>query len=168
MNKRTASRLWGQLKQHLINAERVLQEIIEQRAWEPLGYDSFAEAWDAQNMSDITLATELRPHVIYQLLAEGGTVESIAATVKGVGPEQVKAAKRQRQHGVPASKAVLVRQHGRTPPCPPSVIRTEVGVDKMREYRKIAQDFDTTVEAIAAEAIAERFAMLHALESRRA
>lgn len=174
MNKRTAQRLWDQLKQHLVNAERVLQEIIAERAWESMGYDSFAEAWDAQDMDEITFAPELRPHVVYEMYAEGRTVADVAKSVKGIGPERAKSLARQRMSGVPASKASLsrkpvsVRPHGRGKAAAPYRIISEFTAAKKREFDKIAKDYDTTVEIIAKEAIEERFSMLLALESRRA
>lgn len=79
-----AQSLWGELRKHFANAENVIQEIVEQKAWEPLGYGSFAEAWVGE-MSTLTLPSEVRPHVVYQMLAEGWEPVDIAEAVKGVG-----------------------------------------------------------------------------------
>ena len=45
MNESEALNLWDELKRGFVNAERVLVRIINERAWEPLGYSSFNEAW---------------------------------------------------------------------------------------------------------------------------
>lgn len=60
-----ASALWADLRGSFINAEKRIVEIIELKAWEPLGFESFAEAW-ASKMHGIRLATEeVRAHVVY-------------------------------------------------------------------------------------------------------
>jgi uncharacterized protein YhaN len=177
LTKRQADALWQQLRQHLTNAEQVMQEIIARQAWIAQGYSTFAEAWQANHMSDITLASELRPHIIYQLLDENEAVVEIAKAVKGVTPQQVSDVSQQRNAGVPVDRATVrrqprkpmsvVRQHLRSKPAEPGTIHVEVGVDNMREYRKIAHDYGMSVEAIAAEAISERFTILLAVASRR-
>lgn len=100
-----ATALWADLRHHLMNAERVIAEIIETRAWEPLGYSSFAEAWDEQNLSDITFAPEIRAHVVYALLDGGLADEEVAAQVKGVGRARAERLREQKSDGVPASDA---------------------------------------------------------------
>src|SRR5262245_21847115 len=72
---------------NLLNFQKTIIEIIEAKDWETLGYESFDKYW-VDRFSDITLAIEIWPHVVYELLREGGTVESVAEAVKGVGPEQ--------------------------------------------------------------------------------
>ena len=43
-----AKRLFGRLRGALLNLDSLLSEIVEAKAWEPLGYTSFAEAWAAE------------------------------------------------------------------------------------------------------------------------
>ena len=158
LTRKQALALWGKLRQHFIDAAKVMEDIIEQRAWEPLGYDSFAEAYTAQ-MGDVTLAVEVRPHVVYQMLTEGYDYEEVAEVVKGVGRDRVESLDRQRRNGVPAKDASLsvVRRHLRKKPTAPSTIHVEVGTIVMRRYQKIAEKLGTTVEQVAAEAIAQKF-----------
>ena len=150
--------LWNSLKHHFVNAAVVIERIIETRAWEPLGYDSFSDAWNAQ-MGDVTLAVEVRPHVVYQMLTEGYDYGAVAAAVRGVGRDRAESLDRQRRNGVPARDASLsvVRRHMRRKPSAASTIHVEVGTIAMRRYQKIAEKRGTTVETIAAEAIAARF-----------
>ena len=161
LTAKQAVALWGKLRQHFINAAAVIEEIIERRAWEPMGYASFAEAYHAQ-LADVTLAVEVRPHVVYQMLTEGYDYDAVAAAVKGIGRDRAESLDRQRRNGVPAADASMttVRRHLRKKPTAASTIHVEVGTIAMRRYQKIAEKHGTTVEAIAAEAIAERFEVL--------
>lgn len=158
LTRKQALALWGKLRQHFIDAAKVMEDIIEQRAWEPLGYGSFAEAYTAQ-MGDITLAVEVRPHVVYQMLTEGYDYDAIAEKVKGIGRDRAESLDRQRRNGVPAKDASMsvVRQHLRKKPTGPAWIHIDVGPIALKRYQKLAEKHDTTVEAIAAEAIAARF-----------
>lgn len=153
-----AAELWGKLRQHFINAAAVIEEIIERRAWEPMGYESFSEAWHAQ-MGEVTLAAEVRPHVVYQMLTEGYDYDAIAEKVKGIGRDRAESLDRQRRNGVPAKDASMsvVREHLRKRPSTAGFIHVEVGPIALRRYREIAEKRETTVEQIAAEAIARRF-----------
>jgi len=158
LSAKRALSLWHSLRSHFVNAGRVIEEIIETQAWTPLGYESFAEAWAAQ-LEGVTLAMEVRPHVVYQLLAEGYDYEQVARAVKGVGRDRAESLDRQRRNGVPASDAsmTVVREHLRKPPAPPAFIHIEVGSIAYRRYQKIAEKHGNTVESIAAEAVKSRF-----------
>lgn len=161
LTNKQAIALWASLKQHFVNAEKVVEEIIETRAWEPLGYASFAEAWHAQ-VGDITLAVEIRPHVVYQMLTEGYDYDAIAEKVKGVGRDRAESLDRQRRNGVPAKDASMsvVRRHLRKHPTVAGTIHVQVGPMALKRYQKLAEKRGMTVEQIAAEAIADRFAEL--------
>lgn len=154
-----ATALWGQLRQHLINAERVLEEIVEKRAWEPMGYSSFAEAWTGQHMSDITLAAEVRPHVVYAMFDGGLTIDQVASEVKGIGRDRAESLARQKRNGVPARDASLsvVREHLREKPSRASAIHLEVGVTRLERYKCIAKHLGLSVEDIAKDAIEDKF-----------
>lgn len=106
-----ADKLWKRLHQNFVDTEATLVEIIKSKAWEPLGYESFAKAW-VDKMSDITLASELRPHVVYQMFEEGLTVDEIAGSVKGVGKETAEQLGRQKSHGVPPNQASVTKKKG--------------------------------------------------------
>ena len=160
-----AGKLWGELRQHFANAENTIQAIVEQKAWEPLGYNSFAEAWAAE-MSNLTLPSEVRPHVVYQMLAEGWEPVDIADAVKGVGPQTAEAFARQKRNGVPPNHAV-VREHYRRPAAPPSHIRISVGATMLGEYHRIALAVNQSVEEIALEAVRERFRELAVVKPSR-
>lgn len=163
LSERQAIKLWGQLRTHFVNAQRVMEEIIELRAWEPMGYASFSEAWTAQ-MSDITIATEIRPHVVYQMITEGRTDADIATAIKGIGRDSAAALRRQKGSGVSAKyasarreKPTVVKQHLRKLPAPSSALHLELGVVKLRRYQRIAKKHGMSVEDISLQAIETRF-----------
>lgn len=161
LTQQQAVALWQSLRNHFVNAEKAIAEIIERRAWEPMGYSSFAEAWTAQ-LADVTLAVEVRPHVVYQMLTEGYDYDAVAANVKGVGRDRAESLDRQRRNGVPACDASMstVRRHLRRKPGVAATLHIEVGPIALRRYQKIAERIGETVEAIAAEAINARFEAL--------
>jgi hypothetical protein len=174
ISARQAQKLWALLRQHFINFERTLEEIIEKRAWEPMGYESFPEAWTAQ-MGDITLAAEFRPHVVYAYFDQGASVADVAAGVKGVGPERAAALKRQRNHGVPADAAsmstgrkwhnrnedtTVVREHERKKPAEASTVHIALSALKYKRYQKIAKKVGVPLEDLCRDAIDEKFAAL--------
>lgn len=161
---RQAEALWSKLHEHFVNAQQAIKDIIANQAWLPLGYDTFAAAW-ADRMADVTLAAECRPHVVYQMLAEGLTPDEVSLNTKGVGPDTVAEIDRQRKNDVPAEHVVV--RHRRRNPTPPRYLSLELGVTRMREYRRVAAVHGQTVEEIALGAVRERFAELVGQQSRR-
>lgn len=172
ISAREAQKLWGLLRQHFINFERTLEEIVDKRAWEPMGYASFPEAWTAQ-MGDITLAAELRPHVVYAYFDAGASIGDVAAGVKGIGRDRAEALNRQRDSGVPASDASLrgkwhnkqddttvVREHERKKPSEAGTLHIALSPLKYKRYQKIAKKLGMTVEDIARDAIDAKFGEL--------
>lgn len=89
MSKATATKLFKELKDALLNLDEVLDKIIKNKAWEPLGYDSLIEAWESE-LSDVKLSDSMSARVVYALLDEGEDKTDIALAVKGVGPAKVK------------------------------------------------------------------------------
>jgi hypothetical protein len=163
-DKANAAALWDALRQHFTNAAETIRTIIKDRAWEPLGYVSFAEAW-GREMKDVLLADEVRVHVVYQLLEERVPVQDISDMVGGVGPVITESLARQRSNGVPADCAV-VREHLRRPASQASTLRIKVGATMLYEYKRIARLQGETVEEIAKEAIAARFAEIVAAQGK--
>jgi hypothetical protein len=151
-----AQELWERLKKDLFGAQVTIVEIIESKAWEVLGYPSFAAAWRVY-MSDITLAAEVRPHVVYQMLAEGKGIDEIADAITGVGPETVRNLKRQRDNNVPAGH--LVREHRRRS-AQRHFLTVEVDGDTMAEWQTKAKARDATVAEIALPAVVAAFEAL--------
>jgi hypothetical protein len=155
ISQRAAEKLWDELRTGLLNAELSISKIIDTRAWEPIGFHTFAEAW-RDRLGGVSLASEVRPHVVYQLAAEGFSPCEIADAVKGISPQGAESLIRQRSNGVPAGHAV-VREHHRRPSGPPSRLSLDVGPTMLQEFRRIAAVQGLTAEEIALEAVRARF-----------
>lgn len=152
ISRTKALELWKKLHNGLVITQEAIEEIIERKAWEPLGYGTFEEAWTAQ-VGAITLAAELRPHVIYQMFAEGLTPEQVAERVRGVGRDRAESLHRQRRNGVPPGDASMYvrREHEARMPSAPSIIHIPVGVTRMKRLHRIAKRQDKSLEDIGLE-----------------
>ena len=153
-----AEKLWERLHSSLLDSQKTIVEIIAARAWEPLGYESFSKAW-VDKMSGIAIASELLPHVVYELLDEGLPAAEVASAVKGVGPGFVERLKEQKDSGVPVEKAAMtvVRRHRRKLPGQPSHLHIEVDSATLKRWQRIARQYGVTVQEVALPAIAAAF-----------
>lgn len=138
-----AAALWRELRSAFVNLERIVTDIIAYRAWEPLGYETFTEAWAAK-MGGIRLAsTELRARVVYAMFNDGLNVEQVASQFgvgSGVTPEAVDYLKRQADNGVPPEAAdITVRRHKRRKAGPPRRIVVEVTAAEMSMFKRKAK-----------------------------
>ena len=154
-----ATKLWSDLRGHFVNAEKKIIEIIEARAWEPLGFESFAEAW-ASKMQGVPLATDaVRAHVVYAML-DGGLTDSEVLDATGIGsqigPNSVDALRRQRSNGVPASSAsTRVRSHIRRNPSAPRTVHVQLSADEYAAFRECAAERESDTATLAAQLIRE-------------
>lgn len=148
-----AEKLWAKLQFGLWTAEEALIEIINTRAWEALGYESFAKAW-VDKMSNVRLATELRAHVVYALFDSGLAPAEVAESVKGITPDAAQDYKRQKDNGIPSThaKPTTVREHERELPAPPQIIKISIDAALYAEWAKIARRLEMTVSELAAPA----------------
>ena len=153
-----AEKLWERLATNLFDAQNAIIAIIQAKAWEPLGYESFEKAW-VDKMSSFTLAVELQPLVIYQLLSEGLTADQVAEAVKGVGLDIVEHLKAQRDDGVPADHASR-RPRRKASTRPWTTIFVHVGEAALEGYESKAAAHGVKVEDVAREAIASAFEAL--------
>jgi hypothetical protein len=152
-----AEKLWTRLETNLLDTQNTLIAIIDAHAWEPLGYESFSKAWVDRIMSRITLAAELRPHVVYQMFSEGLTAEQVAGAVKGVTPESAQRFKEQQDNGVPPEQATTVRRHQRRLPGPWKFVHLKVDPSTLADWRRIAQTRGRSVTAMALEFVTAGF-----------
>lgn len=153
-----AVKLWDELRDHFTNMEKTIIRIIETEAWKPLGYSTFAEAWN-DRMQGVRLAGEVRAHVVYFMLAEGERVDVISE-MTGIGTGSVEDLKRQKSNGVPPEAATLVRQHRRRPPREAFRLTVEMSHDERERFTKICKDRSLDMREEALTAIRERFAEL--------
>lgn len=157
MSKRAAEKLWDTLRASLITSHESIVSIIEQRAWEPLGYDTFFAAW-SDKMSDVDLFTVTITHVVYQMVSEEIADVEISSVVKGVGPEAASALRRQRENGVPPDKASLRPQVGpRKSLGSRGTLFLHVGPERLKEWTETAEAMGTTVTDFALEELSAAF-----------
>ena len=110
ISKRKAEALWASMSEALTNFEASLGEVIETRAWEPLGYKSFSEAW-ADRMSTHVLSSPVgKATVVYQMLDEGIVPDEIALSTSGLGPTQVETLAQKKANGVRVADATTFRR----------------------------------------------------------
>lgn len=152
-----AEKLWERLVSSLLDAEKTIIAIIDAKAWEPLGYESFGKAW-IDRMSTVTVAVEMRPHVVYQMFSEGLSPEEVSNAVKGIGADTAEVLKEQQDAGVPADQATQRRR--RSVPRPRTTIFVHVGEVALAEYERKAAAAGRKVEDIAREAISAAFGEL--------
>ncbi len=82
--KHEAQALWNRLRAGFLGVERDIKKIVETRAWEPLGYISFAEAWGAE-LHGVKFTGAMQAAVVLSLYDSGATAAEVAGAVAGVG-----------------------------------------------------------------------------------
>jgi hypothetical protein len=162
-----AEALWSDLRSALANFDRVLAQIITARAWEPLGYDTFAQAW-ADRMRGTRLGTaSMAAHVVYALIEDGLDREQALLTLgpsSGVGPAKYDVLARQHDAGVPPQfAAIIVRQHTREAPSAPHYVHVELTHDEWLHFRAVADGRGMDLADESAKAVRAHF---HRLERR--
>lgn len=163
-----AEKLWDRLEKGFLDTQNTIIAIIESKAWEPLGYESFSKAWVDRIMSKVTVASELRPHVVYQMFSEGLTAEQVADAVKGITTESANELKRQRNNGVPADQATtVVRRHHRRKPGNWSFLHIKVDTDTLKEWKRLAKEHNKDMTEVAHEAVTAAFEKLASPPRRR-
>lgn len=152
-----AEQLWTRAHDDLFNFQKTIVEIIKARAWEPLGYESFSKAW-IDRLSDITIAVEIVPHVVYQMLDEGQSHDDITDAIKGAGRGQVENLARQKDNGVPVDQAVNRR------PSKPKALHATIFIpvtwEVHAEYKRLAAQNGVTIAQVAGPAVSAAFAAL--------
>lgn len=90
ISKNEAKKLWNRLRSNLLALDQTITEIVEERAWEPMGYASFTEAWEKE-LHGIELKGAQLASAVLALYDSGATPVEVASAVNGVGPEKAKA-----------------------------------------------------------------------------
>lgn len=161
--KKQADQLWSSLTSALTRAGEAIQKIVQNKAWEPLGYASFAEAW-ADRMSGVPLAAEMRAHVVYQMFSDGLDNDQVADAIgvgSGVGPASIANFRRERSNGVPPDLArgrtTHVQEHYRKPPRPPQFFHVQFDPDEYDGFKLKAKNHDLDIQKFTEDAIRRAF-----------
>lgn len=153
-----AEQLWARVESGLLDVQNAIVAIIDSRAWETLGYESFSKAWIDRIAGRVTLAAEIQPHVVYQMFSEGLSPQQVADAVKGVTDRGARDLKRQRDAGTaPEDARITVRRHKRRPPCSAGFVHFKVDHETLLEWRRVvaAEGCGRTLADVAYEATAE-------------
>lgn len=151
-----ARELWADLKNALASTEKAIQRIIETKAWEAMGYDSFAEAWAAE-MHGSFLATELRAHVVYAMFAEGDTDEEVREALgpgSGVTIPLIRSIREQQIAGVPEGE-VIVREHSRRIKVGENLTLHFEDAEVLAAYHNRAAQHGTSLSNVALDLLAQ-------------
>ena len=168
MKQSQAEALWSSLRESFVNAEKVLIQIIEAKAWEPLGYDTFGQAW-ADRMAGVRLAGALTANVVYALLDEGMKAQKIVA-LAGVGPTVVYLLARQKNNVVPVEMAKLqdtvVRAHTRVKPSAPAFLHLELNHGELASLKALCAAKGVDLNSEALKAVRVHFSRLERSRSK--
>lgn len=166
-----ASALWTDLRSALVNFDQALTRIIETRAWEPLGYQTFAQAW-ADRMRGTRLGTaSMAAHVVYALIESGMGREDallVLGPASGIGPTRFDVLARQYEAGVPADIATIapprggsmVRQHYRDAPSEPSTVHVPLTPSEYAHFKALAEGRGLDLATEGAKALRAHFRRL--------
>jgi hypothetical protein len=137
MSKRDAEILWAAIRAALTNTEAAILAVIASEAWKPLGFGTFAEAWDAR-MRGVSLSNTVKAHVIYVMLTEPVSMETIAS-LTNVDLAKVQHLAEQQRFGIPPEAATVVHQHLRKSPGKRLAIRVVYTESEMLYAREVAR-----------------------------
>lgn len=153
ISKKRAEALWQDLRSALEMSEQKIAEIVKTRAWEPLGFDTFTECWEAR-LSDLRLSSELRAVVVFAMFDEGAGVSEACAAVAEVGPATAKKLKTAHRKGMSAKGATtLVRQHERRPRSGQRFVHAELSPDELDSVKDAAKAADVPVDEFVRRAV---------------
>lgn len=165
MDKQEAERLWDEFRGALMHGERVLKDIIDNRAWEPMGYDSFVECY-MDRMAGVRLATDaVKAEVIYALFDSGLDDEATTTVLgpgSGVGPVALAQLREQRAQGIPADLATIrVRSHLRKATnSGHRIIHVELTPTEVYDYTMLAERANSSLKIESEKAIRNHFTKL--------
>ena len=164
ISKKRAEALWDDLRSALELSEEKVAEIVKVRAWEPLGYESFADCW-ADKLSGLRLRGEIRAVVVYQMFDEGASVSEVSSAVAGVGPvegKRLKTAHSKRLSTKSAARLSTVRQHTRKAPSGRRFVRAELSPDELASVKSAAEFYDVSVDEFVKRSVLREAAVAEA------
>ena len=164
ISKKRAEALWDDLRSALELSEEKIAEIVKARAWEPLGYGSFADCW-ADRLSGLRLYGEIRAVVVFQMFDEGASVSTVREAVAGVGSVESKLLKQAHTNKMPPKSAAVfstVRQHTRKAPSGRRFVRAELSPDELATVKSAAELCDVSVDEFVKRSVLREAAVAEA------
>lgn len=164
ISKKRAEALWGDLRSALELSEEKIAEIVKVRAWEPLGYESFADCW-ADKLSDLRLSSELRAVVVFQMFDGGASESTVRKAVSDIGPaesKRLKQAHTKKMSPKSAARLSTVRQHTRKAPSGRRFVRAELSPDELATVKSAADFYDVSVDEFVKRSVLREAAVAEA------
>ena len=152
-----AAELWDALRTNLLAVEDGIRQIIATRAWEPLGYETFAECW-ADRLGDLKLTKELRAVVVFAMFEDDVTPTDAARAVAGTGVVEVRQLHTAFQQGMDASDAAFVtRAKPKTRPTAgaPRTVQVQLQAGEYEALRAAAASSDASLSEFARACIVQ-------------
>lgn len=146
-----ATELWDALRTNLLAVEDGIRQIIATRAWEPLGYETFAVCW-AERLGDLKLTKELRAVVVFAMFEDDATPADAARAVSGTGVVEVRQLHTAFQQGMDARDAAFVtRAKPKTRPTAgaPRGVHFQLSAEEYAAFRAAAAEADTSLAEYA-------------------
>ena len=156
ITREEAEALFNEIAGGLANVEATIIEAIRRKAWVPLGYPTFVDAWN-DRLKGVNLARlALKAHVVYAALGDGLDEQEVSTTI-GVGIEIVSQMAEQRKDGVPPEGFTMVRRHVRRKEREPDhVLKVEFSPGQYSYLQKMAKQYDIDLAGEARTATWER------------
>src|SRR5699024_5751175 len=88
-----AQRFLDILRKHRALAEDALQTLIEEKAWEPLGYATFREMWQEEIAEFVELNSLIRAVILFEMIDEANEELGHADQLLDTSPDFVQAVK---------------------------------------------------------------------------
>ena len=164
ISKKRAEALWDDLRSALELSEEKIAEIVKARAWEPLGYESFADCW-ADKLSDLRLSSELRAVVVFQMFDGGASESTVRKAVSDIGPaesKRLKQAHTKKMSPKSAARLSTVRQHTRKATSGRRFVRAELSPDELATVKSAADFYDVSVDEFVKRSVLREAAVAEA------
>lgn len=163
--QKAAENLWAELRSAFVNAEQAIISIIESKAWEPLGYDTFTQAWN-DRMRGVRLAALCTPHIVYRMFDDGAVDDAIAEAINS-SAANVAFMRRQQGNGVPPQMAsTRVRAHDRGAPRSPFVLSLWLTSEEYADAKAMCEAKGVDMKEEALKAVRAHFAKLERVKAR--
>lgn len=150
ISKTEAAELWVSLRASFTVTTATIARIVETKAWEPLGYSSFREAWTEEVGLDEAMSPAVVDMVAVRFALEGAPDEEILS-VKGVGPSKLRAVKVAARVGL--DKPVLRRATQAALPGPTRRVSVDFRPEERERFVALSEATGSTLQREADKAI---------------
>lgn len=157
ITRTTAAELWVSLRNSFAVTTSTIEKIIETKAWEPLGYSSFREAWTEEIGLDEPMSQTVVDMVAVRFALEGAD-DSELLSLKGIGPKKLHGVKIAASVGL--DKPVQRRATQASLPGPSRRISVEFTPEERERFTALAEADGSNLTREAEKAIRSWFSRI--------